>query len=651
MSVLVVLLAFWLPGLVVGAAIRLRGWTLAAIAPALTFGGVAMGVTLFGKLGLSWTLFNVSLWFLALAAVGGVAAWLVARRGPETDADDPRFAPRKLSPGGHGVIAVGVLAGLAVGFTVFLRGVKDLGYVQQDWDAGFHGNLVRWIAEHANATPSTVGAIANSADATNYFYPDTYHALLALLLDKAGLDMAHLLNLAALAGVLAWPLGVAALGVAWRMPAVGTAVAAAVSTWFSAFPYDSLWRGPLWPYVAGVALVPAVLAVLRLLFISRGLGGPLALALATAGLVGLHTSLAFVLFAYLVVIALCAVFKLEPIRWRRAWVPLAVAGGLSLVFVVLQMLPALSSAAGVTAAEWPSEATPAEAFGQAVLFTPSNGLPQWWLGVPAFIGLVLMFRHRRILWLALSYILLAGVYAITVSQESPLIAMITGPFYNDAWRFAALLPLAGAIAVGEFVWTISEAAVAQWHVFAERSRKTPLVAAGTAAVVVLVMALMSSAYIYSNVARLGRNYNDGPTVNSGEREAYAWLAAHTAPGERVMNDVQDGSVWMYALNKVTPVEWTFYGSKVDSDPHRLTNGLNEYETDPDVRAAVSRLGVRYVVLGSGYVRAGRARAPGLVGLPDLPGIRLVFENNQAMIYDLSGTTGAPEPRGQAAGSK
>ena len=43
MNVVLILLAFWVPGLLFGTAIGLRGWTLAAAGPLLTFGIIALG--------------------------------------------------------------------------------------------------------------------------------------------------------------------------------------------------------------------------------------------------------------------------------------------------------------------------------------------------------------------------------------------------------------------------------------------------------------------------------------------------------------------------------------------------------------------------------------------------------------------------------
>jgi hypothetical protein len=224
MNVLLVVLAFWLPGLVFGAAIRLRGWLLAAAAPILTFGIVSLGVPVLGGLGIRWSMPEVALWTLVLSAVGFGLSFAVlrftARRHPDWAEKDAAAAAPARSLREHLLIGAGVLAGSLVGIVTFLRGARGLNQVQRGWDAPFHANLVRWIAEHGDARPSTVGTIANLPDQTNYFYPDTYHALLALVFDKAGLAMMPTLNMGALTVILCVPIGVAAMCHVWRMPAI-----------------------------------------------------------------------------------------------------------------------------------------------------------------------------------------------------------------------------------------------------------------------------------------------------------------------------------------------------------------------------------------------------------------------------------------------
>lgn len=640
-SPLVVLAGFWLPGLAIGAAIRLRGWTLAAAAPALTFGAVSVGTLVIGNLGLRWTVASFALWTLVVTALCfGVSLLLSRRPRPPAgraverpaEEDAPRLAVRE-----HVLVAAGVVAGIAVGAVTFLRGIGGLGTINQDWDAPFHANAIRWIAEHGNPLPSALAPIAAArTDGAPYFYPNTYHSLMALLFDKGGLAMPELLNLGALAIIVCWPLGIAALGLAWRLPPVGAAVAAAVSTWFTAFPYDSLWRGPLWPFVAGVALVPATLAIARHVVVPRGLAGPIGMALAIAGLVGLHTSLAFVLFGYALVLVAALVLRLQPVRWRSAWPTMAFTVLATVAALVPMLLPSLSSS-GVTGARWPQIATPVEAFGQAILFSPVTPFPQWFLGGAAIVGIVLMILHRRMLWLVGAYFGLAVAYASCASLDNTLVNALSGPFYNDSWRLAALLPLAGAIAVGEFGWTVTNTVnIVSSRAGARLSERLASFAVPVAAAVALVAVLGvlgNGAYVGRNEHRLGVQHRDGPTVSSDEIAAYRWIAEQGETG-RVMNDWFDGSVWMYALTGLEPVEWTFFGSPEDTASALLSTRLNRLGEDSEVDEALAELDVHYVVIGTGFVRPEGRRAPGLVDLSGVPGLRRVYANQNAAVYEV-----------------
>ncbi|MFI9448752.1 DUF6541 family protein [Amycolatopsis sp. NPDC052450] len=642
MNVLLVLLAFWLPGLVFGAAIRLRGWTLAAAAPLLTFGLVAIGIPILGRFGIRWTMLNVGLWVLLLSLVGFGLSFLVlrftAKRHPEW-AEDEDDDETKRSLRDHLLIGAGVVVGLGVGLVTFLRGSHTLENVQQGWDAPFHGNLVRWIAEHGDARASTVGTIANLPNQHDYFYPDTYHALLALIFGKGGLTMMPTLNLAALMVVLTVPVGVAAMCRAWRMPVLATAAAAAVSTWFTAFPYDSLWRGPLWPYVAGVALVPAMLALARLLLKPNGVAGPVAIGVGVAGLAGLHTSLIFVIMVYFLLILLAVLFRFEKINWRRSAASLVATIVVAVVLGVPQVLPALYNAGGVTSAFWASETSVSGALGQTITFSPMASFPQWWIGIPAIIGVFFLVRHRRMLWMVGAYVVLGGLFAATISLETPLIHTLTGVFYNDHWRIGALVPLAGAVAFGEFVHTTS-GKIAE-KLGERRPGLNPVTAAIAGAVVVglVVTVLSKGGYIGRNSARLAMNYGEGPSVSKAEEAAYAWLGKHVVPGERVMNDKADGSVWMYALSGVQPVEWTNYGAEFTTKAGWLSVFLNDINREPRVREALTDLKVRYVLVGKGKVAPNAQSAVGLQRLDITPGFKRVFHNLDASVYEIEGQQG------------
>jgi hypothetical protein len=644
---LLVLLAYFLPGLVVGLAARLRSWTLVASAPALTFGLVAVGVPVLGRLQVPWNALTAASWTAAVALVTFVLTIILARRITRIDQKiDPRVAPTseirsKAEVYGwwqHALVAVGCGAGMAVGVVTFLRGTGGLNVINQDWDAPFHANAIRWIAEHHNALPSGLATIADSPGQTDYFYPDTYHALWALVLDHGGLGMPQLLNLAAMTTIIAWPIGIAAVGHTWGLPAPAVAVAAAVSTWFGTFPYDSLWRGPLWPFVAGVALVPAVLAIAREIVRPRPdapLAGPVAGTLAVAGLVGLHTSLAFVLIIYFAMLLVALLVRLEAVEWRSVVLPIAGTAVFAVIVVGFVTLPALSSAGGVLAAQWPQLSNPAEAFTQAAMFSPPDPNLQWYLGIPALAGLAIMVKRRQMMWIIAAYAFFAALYMSGAAYMLPPMRALTGIFYTDVWRIAALLPLAGSIGLGVFAdWlvrcVIDNVRLLQAAVW-RRAVVTYAVLAGFLGILLLAT---SGAYMNRNAERLSYNYSDGPTVSHDEIAAYDWLATRVQPGERVANDLQDGSTWMYALAKVEPVKWTFNPLVQDTDAQYLLNNMNKIDVDPRIREVAARLDVRFVLFSAGTVRRDELRSPGMVNLAEARGLRPVMGNSDTTIYEI-----------------
>lgn len=636
MNVVVVLVVFWFPGLVFGAAIRLRGWTLVGVAPALTCGLVAVGIYLLGKLGIAWTALNVGLWVLLISALAALGSLLLARRRrrqqPAPPADASSTQGRSVRD--HLLIGGGVLVGMAVGAVAFLRGMGGLNSVHQDWDAPFHANLVRWIAEHGSALPSDVGAVSNATNDPTYFYPDVYHALLALVYGPVG--MPELMNLGALAVLLALPLGIAALTDAWRMPTLAVASAAAVSTWFTALPYDSFMRGPLWPYIAGVVLVPGVLAAARYLIAPAGLAGAVGVAVAVAGLIGLHTSLFFILATLVILLLFALALRVEPVDWRVTRWHALTAVVLSAVLALPWMLPALSTAKGVTSFVWPSEASVVAGFGQMITFSPDANFPQWWIGIPAITGIVLLAWHRRMVWLVAGYVIIGGLYAATVSMESELIHFLTAPFYNDHWRIAAILPIFGAVAFGQFMSSAGDTCadhIRRWR----PSWSQASIATASVMVIGLVLAVLGNgAYIGRNSTTIAFAYSEGRTVSHGERAAYAWLGEHVGTNERVMNGTYDGSVWMYALSGVKPVVWQYGSVEQDTPASVLVDRLDELDSSGLVRRSLEKLNVRYVIVGEGFIRSWNKRAEGLRDLVQNHNFRVVYSNDDAVVYAIDG---------------
>ena len=91
---------------------------------------------------------------------------------------------------------------------------------------------------------------------------------------------------------------------------------------------------------------------------------------------------------------------------------------------------------------------------------------------------------------------------------------------------------------------------------------------------------------------------------------------------------------MYALSGAQPVAGHYNRSLVDPDAALLAERFDDYDTDPQVRAAAARLDVRWVVLGQGFLREGASTVLGLEDVARVRELELVYANPGFVIYRL-----------------
>ena len=148
----------WLPGLAVGALVGLRGWSLAALSPLLTYGLItAIGPWMAG-LGLEWRpadLARVLVVVLAVLAVlrrplGGswLQNWWTRRTGRSGGERAPLPA---WSTAGHVAVGLATAGAGLFGAAVLLTAFGGMASVPQDWDAMLDANGIRYIAESGDS--------------------------------------------------------------------------------------------------------------------------------------------------------------------------------------------------------------------------------------------------------------------------------------------------------------------------------------------------------------------------------------------------------------------------------------------------------------------------------------------------------------------
>jgi hypothetical protein len=633
--VLLTIVVLWLPGLTALLAAGSRGWTAAAVAPLATYGIAGIAGPAASGLGIPWgpLCLVVAALVAALVAVG---ARVATRRWNEPST--PRTADWLRAT--HVCVAAVVALAAVIGALAVLGGIRRLPTIPQDWDAAFHANGIAWIARTGDGGLTGMSLVNWYGSAPPQYYPNAYHLVGATIEDLTGRDIPSILNANTLLipGILA--LGLAALCRALGCRAVLAASSALVAVGVSSF-YDMLWRGPLLPFANGVALIPALLVVLleylRAPRVPARLPTLVPLPLAACGLYALHPGafIAAVLFAAAMIAS----------RWihspRRVPADLA-SLGIAAVVAILALLPHLVrslKSVGEASTDWAAAGSVALGTGQALLFGHSSPTIQVWFALLLVTGALCWLALGSMRWIIVPALVFVGLFVAAFASDAPIVEAVTRPWWNDSYRLIGIAVIPLALLAGHGLQQVHARSVSLSAriVPAVRSRRldVPVRAALAAALLVVVLGVTGGDYLARNQALMAKNTGEGPAVSSAEVEGFRVLGELVRPGERVMNDRGDGSVWMYALSGAQPVAGHYNRSLVDPDAALLAERFDDYDTDPQVRAAAARLDVRWVVLGQGFLREGASRQPGLEDVARVRELELVYANPGFVIYRLS----------------
>lgn len=641
---LVCALLLVLPGLLVGLAAGARGWLLIGSAPAFTLGFVALAGPAVTLLGIAWTPISAALALLVLVAVlaGVLRPW---RPWPAFGGSGPARSDQPWLWWQHAAIALTILAAGLIGAIAVAQGTAELTGIHQYWDAMFHANAVRYVAETGDVDPASLGLLAQPGNPSGY-YPDVYHALAALAYDLGVGNIPTTLDAVAAAFPVSFVLSLVAMTKVFvPRPAVVFAVALVGAT-FSAFPYDLINFGPLWPFALALVAAPAVIGLVARLLDRPSPTIVVLTAVTAAGLVSTHPAVA-------ISVAIVAVFQLglhvieHRLRLPRAfWWPLAAAAGLALLLTA-PVVRGVTAAAGISGGvDWPAWTGPGSALGVLITFNHENASPQWILSGLMFAGLFAARFMRRV-WPLIAFAgLMAFLFVISSAYDTPLVQALTSFWWNDRWRFIALFVVPAALLAGIGLVALRDGLVrvagrllsGTSGTSLPKTANWPLVpAAALALATVVFLGLTGLGYRQDNADRVAIPYQDGPTVSGAERQAYRALAARY-DGGLVMNDPADGSPWLYALEGVplvfpAPLSAPFDAAAI-GDRLELLADFDRYGSDDTVDDLVDELDIRWIVLGDGFAAPGFARSPGLDDLGDNSRLREVFNNGSAQVYEV-----------------
>jgi hypothetical protein len=615
----------------------MRGVLALLIAPAFSVGTMGFLALIFPFAGISWTPVPV----IVGCAVVSAAAFFVSKFWGSGSFCilEPQGRVRLAAVVGIGAVITAVVIGAQMGTAMI-----QPGSISQTYDNVFHLNAVRWAMESKNASPLNLGAFTGISA-----YPAGWHAIVAVVGGLTGASIPVLVNSTSIAiGAVAWPLSCLFFTFAVAGYRRATAIATFVfSAGFATFPILMIDWGVLYPNLLSISILPAALG---LAFTALGLGhhkSPpaliawLSLGVAVAGVALAHPStlVAFLAFALPGAIAVyyCRIRVLWPPQSkdtkRQAWV---LSAGLFLGLLVLTVVwyflrpPA-------DAANWRPVETPPQAIGELLFNAPLGRPSQEILSICLMAGIVHLWVTRSRRWLIGTYLIGAALFFFAAGYDAPIRKFVTGVWYFDSYRLAALLPavvLGPAVIGALFLWDWARKKICSVDASAFMKTRFPgrpgpkRQRALAAVFVILAFVPLAPQLLPANYAAYQAHWqyrsDENSALLSPEERALLERLPQTTERDAVIAGLpSSGTSLAYALSDRTVIQphiLTTHGSDIDV----VNAGLKDAAQFPAVCEAVRNLNVRYVLdFGTRTVTGTLAGYGGVMDLEENESLELV----------------------------
>ncbi|MEV5052008.1 DUF6541 family protein [Arthrobacter sp. LAR12-1-1.1] len=657
--VLEAMLFLLLPGGLVTVSLGLRGLSAAALAGPVTISIAAVLAVLLPFASIPWTAAAVLAGGVLLSAVIiGIRLPGIRRAGgslrhafiPWHCAEASQHPARRTRSAAW--VAAAFFAGAALILVELALAFGSPESFSQTFDNVFHLNGVRYVLDTGNASSLWMSKMT-SGDAAPYFYPAAWHGLAAALVQLTGLPITvavNVLNMTVAAVV--WPLGCMMLTrtVAGNRP-VAVGAAAILAAMFAPFPILLLDFGVLYPNFLAISMLPAALASIALLCqVARHLQWPPAPRftlplLILPGLALAHPNGFMSLVALSVPIILQAYARLagnreHRSRHRTAWILASL--GLGVGAVALYVLWT-NIRPPEDAAFWEPVQTPRGAAWDVLANGAIDRPAAIGVSVLMLIGLFLCWRRGGRTWMIAGFVITGVLYVIVSGTlKGDVRAALTGIWYNDSNRIAALLPLTALpfAAVGVD-------AVAVWlRRWLDRLAGSPQSAGrGTNAAYLVICGVLALAVAASQIPSMRtaigsarKNYletDHSLLVSTDEQKVIDRLDEIVPADAAIAVNPWTGGALAYAIaHRETTAKHILTANTAAVET--LNRNLRNADNDPAVCAALKATRVRYVLdFGPNEVHFGEHPFPGLENLNNSLAVRLVLAEGGARLYEVT----------------
>lgn len=388
---------------------------------------------------------------------------------------------------------------------------------------------------------------------------------------------------------------------------------------FAAFPWGFVSFGPLYPLLLANALLLAVISVLIEFAPSSSLREFLrGVVLFAVGCVALAVSHPSAIFAGIVLtfpfLCSCIYRRFSRGNRRKHIAVLLVVvflAGLGLFWLACYKSAAFSS---VVSFNWPSFITRSEALVRiGSFYLLRYGAPQLMVAVVVFIGVGASLCSRRCRWTLVSLLATMAMYFSTVATEGTIKHVLTGFWYTDSFRIAALVAIAampiasiGLNAIWKFACKVST--VVRGGITLDQ-RGIACMGAGLS-LIFLCGVFLPSFTVPSDInvvtafgalsgsVRAENSLKVNDRAFDLEEIKFANKVKEIIGDAKVQNYPYDGSLYAYALCglNVTERQWGGYLGDLDTDRHVIRTELNECGSNVDVRNALLNEDVEYVMI-------------------------------------------------------